>query len=241
MTETTSSLGYGPRADRAIRRTTTASVALVGAIAAGVSFRHIHELALRHGESHVTSLLLPLSVDGMVLAASMSLLLDSRRGTRGGALPWLLLCIGSLASVAANVAAAEPTMIGRIIAGWPGLALVGSLEMLMRQIRLASASVPPAPGPAVVVQNATGNWGEVFDALTNVRKTVEAHPAEQQPEADVGLQSKATPLRQQAWQWAIEHKAKTGKYPTGRQLAATFNRRERWGRLVKQAGLAGYL
>ncbi|GAA4889465.1 lantibiotic dehydratase [Streptomonospora salina] len=50
--------------------------------------------------------LFPLSADGMIVAASMSLLSDARQGRRGGALPWPLLIVGSAASLAANVAVA---------------------------------------------------------------------------------------------------------------------------------------
>jgi hypothetical protein len=50
----------------------------------------------------------PLSVDGMIVAASTTLLADSRSGRRGGALPWALLIAGSIASLAANVAVAQP-------------------------------------------------------------------------------------------------------------------------------------
>jgi hypothetical protein len=50
------------------------------------------------------------SVDGMIVAASTTLLADSRSGGRDGALPWTLLAVGSVASLAANVAVAEPTV-----------------------------------------------------------------------------------------------------------------------------------
>jgi hypothetical protein len=46
-----------------------------------------------------------------------------------------LLVIGSVASLAANVAAAEPTATGRVIAAWPSFALIASYELLMRQVR----------------------------------------------------------------------------------------------------------
>jgi len=52
-------------------------------------------------------------------------------------LPWALLVIGSVASLAANVAVAEPTVVGRVIAAWPSFALIGSYELLMRQVRRA--------------------------------------------------------------------------------------------------------
>jgi hypothetical protein len=145
--------GRTARGDRLVRQTTTASVVLLAAIAAVVSYRHMHTVVLQHGEATWTAALLPLSVDGMIAASSMALLADSRHGRRGGALPWALLVVGSAASLAANVAVAEPTLIGRLIAAWPSLALIGSYELLMRQIR-QSARQPPAtpsaytPSPA---------------------------------------------------------------------------------------------
>jgi Protein of unknown function (DUF2637) len=136
-----------PRGERLIRQTTTASVLLLAAIAATVSYRHMHTLVLQHGEAAWTAALLPLSVDGMITASSMTLLADSRHGSRGGTLPWALLVAGSAASLAANVAVAEPTLIGRLIAAWPSFALIGSYEVLMRQIR-HSAQRPTRPATA---------------------------------------------------------------------------------------------
>ncbi|MGV9386823.1 DUF2637 domain-containing protein [Nonomuraea sp. NPDC003707] len=42
---------FAAPADAWIRRTTTTSVVLVAGIVAVVSYQHMHELALRHGES----------------------------------------------------------------------------------------------------------------------------------------------------------------------------------------------
>ncbi|MFC5834885.1 DUF2637 domain-containing protein [Nonomuraea insulae] len=85
-----------------------AAVLVLAAIAAVVSFRHMRKLALTHGEDALAAALIPLAVDGTIVAASMSLLRASRHGSRGGLLPWVLLIISSLASVGANVAVAEP-------------------------------------------------------------------------------------------------------------------------------------
>jgi hypothetical protein len=121
---------FAAPADVWIRRTTTVSVVLVAGIAAVVSYQHMHELAVRHGESWLGATLIPLAVDGMIVASSMSVLHASRCGRRGGALPWVLLLVGSLASLGANVAVADPTLIARIIAAWPSFALIGAYEML---------------------------------------------------------------------------------------------------------------
>jgi ferric-dicitrate binding protein FerR (iron transport regulator) len=42
-------------------------------------------------------------------------------------------------SLAANVAVAEPTMTGRVIAAWPSFSLIAAYELLMRQARYAAA------------------------------------------------------------------------------------------------------
>jgi hypothetical protein len=126
-------------ADRCIRLATVISVVLLAVIAAIVSFGHMRELALRHGEARWSATLIPLSVDGMVVAASMSVLLTSKTGRRGEWLPWTLLIVGSLASLAANVAVADSTVISRLIAAWPSFAFVG----LITCFRASFASVEP--------------------------------------------------------------------------------------------------
>ncbi|MFI0409218.1 DUF2637 domain-containing protein [Actinomadura sp. 3N508] len=125
-------------ADRVIRWASTASVLVLAGIAAVISYKHMYHLVLRYGETSWTAALLPVSVDGMIAVASMSLLVDSRQGRRSGLLPWALLVLGSAASLAANVAVAEPSVVGRLIAAWPSCALIGAYELLMRQIRRTS-------------------------------------------------------------------------------------------------------
>jgi hypothetical protein len=105
--------------DRAIRWATTLSVVVLAGIAAVLSYKHMRTLVLEYGETSWTAALLPVSVDGMIVASSMTLLADSRNGQRSGLLPWTLLVIGSTASLAANVAVAEPSLVGRLIAAWP--------------------------------------------------------------------------------------------------------------------------
>jgi hypothetical protein len=68
------------------------------------------------GQPGWVAALTPFSVDGMIVAASTTLLADSRSGCHGGILPWALLAVGSVASLAANVTVAEPTATGRVIA-----------------------------------------------------------------------------------------------------------------------------
>jgi len=101
-------------------------VGLLALIAGTVSYLHMHTLVELYGQPGWVAALTPLSVDGMIVAASTTLLADSRAGERGGVLPWALLVVGSAASLAANVAVAQPTVAGRVIAAWPSFALIAA-------------------------------------------------------------------------------------------------------------------
>jgi hypothetical protein len=81
-------------ADRWIGRITIGCVGLLALIAAAVSYLHMHLLVELHGQPGWVAALTPLSVDGMIVAASTTLLAESRSGGRGGLLPWALLVIG---------------------------------------------------------------------------------------------------------------------------------------------------
>jgi hypothetical protein len=116
------------RADGWIRWTTTGCVVLLGLIAGTVSYLHMHLLVELHGQPGWVAALTPLSVDGMIAAASTTLLADSRSGDRGGVQPWALLVVGSVASLTANVAVAEQTAMGRVIAARPSFALIGRMS-----------------------------------------------------------------------------------------------------------------
>jgi Protein of unknown function (DUF2637) len=62
-----------------IRITTALAVAAVAAVAAVISYQHAYELVTTHGETGLTARLLPFTVDGLILAASVLILDASRR------------------------------------------------------------------------------------------------------------------------------------------------------------------
>ncbi|SMD11173.1 DUF2637 domain-containing protein [Lentzea albidocapillata] len=117
-----------------IKRTCVVAVAAVAAVAAVVSFDHMRALASDAGEGW-KAWILPISVDGMLVSASLVMLTRKRAGQPVGALAWIGLVLGLLVSLAANVAAAEPTLIGRLVAAWPPVALGLSYELLLTLIR----------------------------------------------------------------------------------------------------------
>jgi hypothetical protein len=220
------------RPDRWIRWTTTGCVALLAVIAGTVSYLHMHQLVVGHGQPGWVAALTPLSVDGMIAAASTALLTDSRSGGRGGPLPWALLVTGSVASLAANVAVAEPTATGRVIAAWPSFALIGSYELLMRQIGSTT-------GSSRAGKRATRNSSVVGDAASARLQSSVSRQRRAAPGVTESRAGGSRELQLQAWQWARANQASDGSLPPGNAIGRQFGRQERWGRLVKQAGLAG--
>jgi Protein of unknown function (DUF2637) len=125
--------------ETAIRRMTAAAVLFVAAIAAVVSFVHIEHLAATHGQVTLAAYLLPLSIDGTVVAASMVMLRAARAGMRT---PWLarvMLAASVAATLAANVAyGARYGLAGPLLSGWPAAAFIGCAEMALGMVRRAT-------------------------------------------------------------------------------------------------------
>jgi hypothetical protein len=178
-----------------------------------------------HGQPGRVAALTPLSVDGMIVAASTTLLADSRSGGRGGTLPWALLVAGSVASLAANVAVAEPTATGRVIAAWHSFALIAAYELLMRQVRRTATSRTEALRRRP--ESPHGNRTAASARAPRLGKVPGDHGATGQD------------LQRQAWQWAQANRLDDGSLPSGRAIADQYGRHERWGRMVKNSGCAG--
>ena len=138
-----------------VRRVTTTAVVSVAIVALVASYDHQRQLAALAGEGW-RSWLLPISVDGLVIAASMSMLVRRRIGQPAGALAWVAVLLGGTASVVANVAAAEPTLIGRLVAAWPPIALIVSYELLLQQVRAPGATAHSSAGLCTVEETQPG-------------------------------------------------------------------------------------
>jgi hypothetical protein len=196
---------------------------MLALIAGTVSYLHMHALVALHGQPGWVAALTPLSGRrddrrGVDDAACRIAVRQSRRPPAV-----VLLVIGSVASLAANVAVAEPTLTGRVIAAWPSFALIGSYELLMRQVRRAACR-SMAPGAASASRSSRQPAAEKRSVVTARRKTG----------ARVGPD-----VRRQAWEWATANRAADGSLPSGKGIADRYGRHERWGRLVKSAGTGG--
>jgi hypothetical protein len=136
-------------------------------------------LAQHYGQPVDIAYLLPLSVDGMMVVASLAMVSAGR--IRISAVVAFLIGIG--ASLWANALAAEPNWVARGISAWPALALVLVVELLVRQPRqkavpdqtereaeqLPDAPVSPAPISA---------FDREFEELMNRERPRPSTPAE---------------------------------------------------------------
>ena len=136
--------------DRVIRFATAAVVCAVAAFAAVVSYSHIYGLGRAHGQDGTPARLLPLSVDGLILAASLVLLHEARNGRAAPRLARLMLWLGIAATVGANIAfGARYGLLGALISAWPAVAFIGAVEIATQQVRRARVPRAATIGSAV--------------------------------------------------------------------------------------------
>ena len=120
------------------------AVLAVAVVAGIVSFTHIETLALAHGYTLGTARLLPVSVDGLIVAASLACLSEARARGEASRLSRAGLVLGILATLAANIAAgAHFGIVGAVVNAWPAIAFIVASEILLRMLR-AARDVPRA-------------------------------------------------------------------------------------------------
>ena len=179
---------------RAARAATTAAVLFVAVIAAVVSFVHIEHLAAVNGQTMLAAYLLPLSIDGTVVAASMVMLRAARAGL---GTPWLarfMLGLAVTATLAANIGYGLPHgMPGALISGWPAVAFIGCAEMAISAVRRLRPAAGSGPSPAPIPTDA-----ETAAAIALRATNAAGNPLSQNQLADrFGLtRAQATKVRQ---------------------------------------------
>ena len=128
--------------DKTIRAATAAVVVAVAGFAAVQSYSHIYSLAAGHGQDRLDSALLPLSVDGLILAASLVLLHAARGARPAGRLAYFALWLGIGATIGANAAYGWPYgPLGIASSTWPALSFVLAVHVAMGAIKRARPGI----------------------------------------------------------------------------------------------------
>lgn len=138
-------------------------VAAVAVIAGVVSYSHIEALGLATGQSITDARLLPLAVDGLIVAGSVILLAGSWLG-------WIGVALGVGGTVYANVMSGLPRgPLAATVAAWPALAFTVASFMLERWLASQATDVPETvPGPEAFADTRTALYrlfGEAGELL----------------------------------------------------------------------------
>lgn len=137
------------------RAASTIGATAVAIIAAVASYSHMRSVAIDYGQPEMIATLLPLSVDGLVIVGAAAI--GDGRARSWSA--WVAFLAGVGASIAANVLAARPEAIARIISAWPAVALLLVVEVLTRSGRGAAQQ----DAAAARVQRSTADLAAAAD------------------------------------------------------------------------------
>jgi len=158
------------------RATTAGAVIAVAVVAGALSYSHAAAVVSSHGESGFAAYAYPVTIDGLVYVAGMSLLSAARRSKPAPALAWVLMWAGIVATLTVNLlAGAGHGAVGAVIAAWPALALAGSFELLLKMVRDALADHDIAVDPMMVSARAAypdTRAGSKAPSLASIRRTL---------------------------------------------------------------------
>jgi hypothetical protein len=112
-----------------------APVVLLAAIAGAGSFTHIRDTAAEHGQRGPMSWAIAVCVDLTCVMAARERQRDKRHGISTRRLSWpaVVLAGGVLVSLAANLAQAQPSLWGQVMAATPCAAFLVAVSMLERR------------------------------------------------------------------------------------------------------------
>lgn len=191
-----------------VRRGCTLIVAVVAAYS---SYEHQRGFALHAGADPTNAMLWPLSVDGLLLLATVGLIKPGQQTRRMRAAVWsaFLGCIA--VSLAANIAAA-PRLAWQpvLVAGWPPVALLLAVELLAHRSRSRhdTETEPAAPEtePAASVEERESETGSENSTVLTLA------------EVSAGDQSTAEPTAQEIMWAHVLREQERGRTPTGAEL-----------------------
>jgi hypothetical protein len=130
--------GGEPRRGFWTRVAARGAAAIVAGVAGAASFEHIASVAIAAGERAWVGYSLPLAIDGLIVVGVAALLEDQRRGRHGRTSARLAVLVGVAATLAANVASAQPSWTARLVALAAPVSFLISVEVLTRTGRKLS-------------------------------------------------------------------------------------------------------
>jgi hypothetical protein len=155
-------------------------VAFLAAAAFWLSFGALRDLAVQQGISPDVAWLYPAIIDGAIIVFSLSVVQVSLAGERPR-YPWALVGVFTALSVMLNILHAAATILPKLMAAIPPVALFLSFELLMNQIKWAARrqslgqTVAELQGTIAALQAELSRLeGEIAAATTDLKSKHEA-------------------------------------------------------------------
>ncbi|MEU5565575.1 DUF2637 domain-containing protein [Micromonospora musae] len=114
----------------------------IGVMAGAAAFTHVHDLTVAHGQPDWIGWANAVAVELMAIYLGLEIRARRRAGRPVGMVGVLLVAF-SLLSLAAQVAEAEPSVWGWIVAAVPSLAFLALVKVVLS----SAANTTPAPEP----------------------------------------------------------------------------------------------
>ena len=139
-------------ADRLVSIIRVIVTVVLGGIGAAAGFTHTHDWAAHHGQTGWLAWADAIVIEGIVVVAGFEVQRDHRAGSgRTVTFPMCVLVAGFGVQMAAQVALAEHTAPGWLVAAMPALGFLVVVKLLMRRTPTTPTPMPapghPAPAP----------------------------------------------------------------------------------------------
>jgi hypothetical protein len=196
---------------------------VVASVAAYASYVHQRSFALQGRADGASAALWPLSVDGLLLLATVGLLKPPRHANRRARyVVWMAFLLGIGVSLAANIAAA-PALAWQpvLVAGWPPVALLFSVELLAHRSgdRESSESAVRAPAGSRLRAQRARTEAKRDQSAEQQRDTLAGNEdVTSNSRPSTAAQPKAEPNAEQAMWEHFQQQQAEGRTPTGAEL-----------------------
>ena len=146
---------------------------VLGGIGAAAGFTHTHDWAVHHGQTGWLAWADAVVIEGIAIVAGFEVRRDHQQGnTRRITFPVVVLIAGFGIQMTAQVALAEPTPGGWLLAAMPALGFLVVVKLLMRRAPADTEAGAPAATPAPTPTPAPPRGSTLAKLPAGVRESV---------------------------------------------------------------------
>lgn len=183
---------------------------VLGGIGAAAGFKHTHDWAMAHGQTGWLAWADAVVIEGIAVVAGFEIHRDHHQPSarRRVSLPVLVLVAGFTVQMAAQVALAEPTPAGWLLAAMPALGFLVVVKLLMRRTPVPASYDPPSAAPGAEASSAETGTVESSTAATAGAGSMSS------AESPTGSRVRLAPAMTDAITRVVEEVRADGREPT---------------------------